>query len=146
MNLHQKEHHLPRLKYRLSLGMALAVLAVMALLIYFPGLSGPYILDDEENIAKNEAVAVEEISTTNLWHAMQSNDSGPFRRPLATLSFALNHYFSGGFGNTFPFKLTNLIIHIINGVLLLFLALKIMRLSEPGRRLIPTEQFYVATL
>jgi len=146
MDVHQKEHNLTRLKYRLSLGMALAVLAVMALLIYFPGLSGPYILDDEENIAKNEAVAVEEISATNLWHAMQSNDSGPFRRPLATLSFALNHYFSGGFGNTFPFKLTNLIIHIINGVLLLFLALKIMRLSEPGRRLIPTEQFYVATL
>lgn len=146
MDLHQKEHSHSRLKHRLSIGMALAMLAVMALLIYFPGLSGPYILDDEENIAKNEAVAVEEISATNLWHAMQSNDSGPFRRPLATLSFALNHYFSGGFGNTFPFKLTNLIIHIINGVLLLFLALKIMRFSEPGRRLMPAEQFYVAAL
>lgn len=146
MDVHQKEHNHTRLKHRLSIGMALTMLVVMAMLVYFPGLSGPYVLDDEENIAKNEAVAVEEISATNLWRAMQSNDSGPFRRPLATLSFALNHYFSGGFGNTFPFKLTNLIIHIINGVLLLFLALKIMRFSEPGRRLIPAEQFYVAAL
>jgi tetratricopeptide (TPR) repeat protein len=146
MEAHKIELNISRLNYRLSIGMVLAVLTVMALLIYFPGLSGPYVLDDEENISKNEAVAVKEISTTNLWHAMQSNDSGPFRRPLATLSFALNHYFSGGFGNTFPFKLTNLIIHIINGVLLLFLAQKIMRLPEPGRRLTSTEQFSVAAL
>lgn len=142
----EKARNLPRLKQRLSISLVLAVMAVTTLWIYFPGLSGPYVLDDGENIAKNEAVAIKEISPTSLWRAMQSNDSGPFRRPLASLSFALNHYYSGGFDNTFPFKLTNLIIHITNGVLLLFLTLKILRLSEPGGKLTRTEQFYVAAL
>jgi len=146
MDTHQKKPSFNRFKNRLLIGMALVLLAVITLSIYFPGLSGPYILDDDENISKNEAVAVKELSATDLWRAMQSNDSGPFKRPLATLSFALNHYFSGGFDNTFPFKLTNLVIHITNGVLLLFLALKILRLSEAGRELTPAEQVCVAIL
>lgn len=146
MDAHSKETDPTRFKHRLLVGMASVILAVTTLLIYFPGLSGPYVLDDDENITKNAAVAIEEISAANLWRAMQSNDSGFFKRPLPTLSFALNHYFAGGFGNTFPFKLTNLIIHITNGILLLFLALKILRYSKPGRILTPTEQLYVAVL
>jgi tetratricopeptide (TPR) repeat protein len=142
----QNQAHLLLLKHRLSISLALTVLIVAAFLIYFPGLSGPYVLDDGENIAKNEAAAIEEISPTSLWRAMQSNDSGPFKRPLATLSFALNHYYSGGFDNTFPFKLTNLIIHISNGILLLFLTLTILRISVAGRRFTSTEQLNVAVL
>ncbi len=146
MDVRQRKDHLHLLKYRLSISLALATLAIMVLFIYFPGLSGPYVLDDGENIANNEALAIEKISPTSLWHAMQSNDSGPFRRPLATLSFALNHYFSGGFDNTFPFKLTNLVVHVTNGMLLLFLTLMILRNSDAGRKLSSTEQLCVAAL
>lgn len=146
MNRRQKESSFTQPKHRLLIGMALVMLTVMVVFIYFPGLSGPYVLDDDENIAKNKAVAIVELSETDLWRAMQSNDSGLFKRPLATLSFALNYYFSGGFDNTFPFKLTNLIIHIINSVLLLFLAQKILRVAGPGRHLTPTEQVCTALL
>lgn len=146
MDVRQSNDRPHLLKYRLSISLAVAILAVMVLLIYFPGLSGPYVLDDGENIASNEALAIEEISPTSLWRAMQSNDSGPFRRPLATLSFAINHYLSGGFDNTFPFKLTNLVVHVANGVLLLFLTLIILRSSDAGRGLSSTEQLCVAVL
>lgn len=146
MDVRQHKDHLLRLKYRFSISLGFAALAVMVLLIYFPGLSGPYVLDDRENIANNETLAIEEISPTSLWRAMQSNDSGPFRRPLATLTFALNHYLSGSFDNTFPFKLTNLVVHIVNGMLLLFLTLIILRSSDAGQRLSSAEQLCVAAL
>jgi tetratricopeptide (TPR) repeat protein len=146
MDTHQIKNHPHRLNHRLSISLALAALVAMILLIYFPGLSGPYVLDDGENIANNEALAIEEISPTNLWRAMQSNDSGPFRRPLATLTFAFNYYLSGGFDNTFSFKLTNLVVHAANGVLLLFLTLTILRSSNAGRNISPMEQLGVAAL
>lgn len=146
MPANKKQTVIPWLGYHLRAGIALTVLILTALLIYFPGLSGPYVLDDGENIVNNKSVAIGEINVISLKHAVQSNDSGPFRRPLASLSFALNHYYSGGFDNTFPFKLTNLIIHTTNAVLLLFLVLKILRISEAGQRFTSTEQLNVAAL
>jgi tetratricopeptide (TPR) repeat protein len=143
MNVFQRNDHISRLKYCLSFGL---VLAGLALLIYYPGLSGPYILDDNENITKNEALAIEEISLTSLRRAMQSNDSGPFKRPLATLTFAFNHYFSDGFENTFAFKFTNLIIHTTNGILVFILTLAIVRVTAAGRRFSSREQLYMAGL
>lgn len=146
MNRHQSINHHLLLKYRALIGLALVVLTVMAMLIYFPGLSGPYLLDDAENIANNEALALEAIEPASLWRAMQSNDSGPLRRPLATVTFALNHYLAGGFDNTFPFKLTNLVIHITNGALLLFLTILILRCTDAGRKLSASEQIGIAAL
>ena len=52
-----------------------------------------------------------------------SGGSGPSGRPVAQLSFALNHYFSGL--DPFAFKLTNLAIHLANGVLIFMLALRL---------------------
>jgi len=122
------------------------LLAVLASAIYFPGLSGPYVLDDDENISRNETVAVKELSATNVWYAMQGNHSGPLKRPLANLSFALNHYFAGGFANTLPFKLTNLFIHVANGVLVLLLALQILQVTDMSRGMTRGEIASAATL
>ena len=66
---------------------------------------------------------------------MSSGDSGPSGRPVAQLSFALNHYFSGL--DPFAFKLTNLAIHLANGVLIFILALRLLaslRVSTEQRR------------
>ncbi|MCR4346786.1 MAG: tetratricopeptide repeat protein [Sulfuricaulis sp.] len=93
-------------------------------------------LDDGENIFLNDAIALKDLSPANLHNALRANDSGPLGRPLASLSFALNHYFSGGFENTLPFKLTNLLIHIVNTVLVYFLALKL--LQSPALRGTPS--------
>jgi tetratricopeptide (TPR) repeat protein len=105
------------------------LLAISALLFltYLPGLSGPYVLDDGENIYLNDAIALKDLSLANLHNALRANESGPLQRPLASLSFALNHYFAGGFENTLPFKLTNLLIHFGNAVLVYYLVLLLMK-------------------
>ena len=69
---------------------------LLVILVYYPGLHGPYVLDDEENITLNEAVAIKEISLESISNVLLSNQSGLFKRPLASLSFALNHYFADG--------------------------------------------------
>jgi hypothetical protein len=51
-------------------------------------------------------------------------------RPLASLTFSLNWYFGGG--DPWPFKLTNVIIHLINGVLLFFMLKALLRLMGGG--------------
>lgn len=96
-------------------------------LAYYPGLNGPYVLDDGENITQNDRVAISEISIQSLCSAAASNDSGILGRPIAALSFALNHYFARGFEDTLPFKLTNLGIHLINTLLVLSLAQLLLR-------------------
>jgi tetratricopeptide (TPR) repeat protein len=110
------------------------LLAVSALLflIYLPGLSGPYVLDDGENIYLNDAIALKDLGPTSIYNALRANESGPLLRPLASLSFALNHYFAGGFEDTLPFKLTNLLIHLGNAALVYFLVL--LLLQSPALR------------
>jgi len=46
------------------------------------------------------------------------------------ITFALNYFFSGGFDHTFGFKLTNLIIHIINGFLVFLVFKFLTRLQQ----------------
>jgi hypothetical protein len=77
---------------------------------------------------------------------LASNGNELFKRPLATFSFALNHYQANGFEDTFPFKLTNLLIHGINSLLVFFLAFRLMRSSVPGATLTDIERLQVATL
>ncbi len=70
-----------------------------------------------------------------------SDARGPLKRPLASLSFAMNYYWAGGFASTWPFKVTNLIIHAINtllvcGLVTLFLSSPRLRekLTQPEKQ------------
>ena len=119
-------------------------LIFLVVLVYFPGLHGPYVLDDEENITLNDTVALKEITRDSIYNALLSNQSGPFKRPLASLSFALNHYFAGGFNNTLPFKLTNVVIHIINALLIYYLSLLFLRRPVFAHALTNQQQMHVA--
>jgi hypothetical protein len=95
----------------------LGVIIAAVIAIYVPGLTGPFVFDDWVNIVNNDGTAISRIGITELQGAALSGISGPFGRPLASITFALNYYFAGGFDNTFEFKLTNLVIHILNAVL-----------------------------
>ena len=117
---------LPFLRHPLLwLSMALGLFALLLTLVYWPALHGPYVFDDQLNITENPRVAIRDLSVRSILDAMLSNESGPFKRMLPALSFGLNHYFAGGFHDTFPFKLTNLVIHAINGLLLFTLCRQI---------------------
>lgn len=107
----------------------LAILLCIA--AYAPGLSGPWIFDDYTNIIGNNYIRIQNLNISSLYHAAFSFESGPLRRPISMLSFALNSNFAGGLGNPFSFKLTNLIIHLINTLLVFWLAALIfLRLRE----------------
>ena len=102
-----------------------AALALVAL-AYLPGLRGPFVFDDYPNILNNPTVAVTEFTPQALHTAAVSNNSGPLGRPLAALSFALDHYRAGGF-YPLAFKLTNLAIHLLNVLLVYVLAGRLAR-------------------
>ncbi len=84
--------------------------------IYAAGMGGNFIYDDLPFIAGNEGLRVAH-STFHAWmRAALSFPEAHQGRWLGMLSFALNEYFSGL--AVVPFKLTNLAIHLLNGVLL----------------------------
>jgi hypothetical protein len=77
--------------------------------------------DDLSNITSNYYIPIQNLSIDSLYLAATSSDSGPLGRPVAMVSFALNYYFGEGFNDTYPFKLTNLVIHSISAFLIFFL-------------------------
>ncbi len=89
--------------------------------VYLPGLSGPFLFDDRTNILENHYLKIESLDRESLVNAAFSVNSGLLRRPVSMLSFALNYYASGGSFTAFHFKITNLAIHLINGLLVFWL-------------------------
>ena len=109
------------------------IIAILLFIAYWPSLQGPLIFDDIQNIVQNPLVAINDLSFASLKQALLSNDSGILKRVLPALSFGVNHYMAGGFTDTLPFKLTNLLVHIVNSGLLMSLVLLLWPLLKfPG--------------
>lgn len=98
---------------------ALFIAGVLTLLIYLPGLQGPFVFDDYANILQNAKLSLPNLSWRSLADAAFSMNAGPLMRPVSMLSFALNRYCFGS--EPFSFKLVNLFIHLINGLLVFLL-------------------------
>ncbi len=109
----------------------LAAALVATALVYWPGLTGGYVFDDYPNIVDNAAIHVTHSTLANWANAAWSSPSSSFRRPLASLTFAVNWFFSGG--NPGPMKATNLGIHLLNGVLLYFMLRELLRVWRVRR-------------
>lgn len=99
----------------------LSLIFAAGLLAYYPGLHGPFVFDDSINIVDNQRLALTQLDGRSLLDAALSSDSGVLKRPLAMVTFALNHYFSDADSSAFPYKLTNLTIHLINAGLIYWL-------------------------
>ena len=98
----------------------------LGLLVYMPGLTGGFALDDYTNIVQNAALHVTNLSWDELSRAAFSFQAGPTMRPVSMLTFALNSYFFGS-DNALAFKITNLSIHLLNGLLVLLLLLQLLQ-------------------
>ena len=109
---------------RYLIALAACVVAALALAVYWPGLAGGFFFDDGPSILLAEGVRLETLSLTSLHQAWISGGAGPTGRPVAQLSFALNHYFAGF--NPFFFKSTNLAIHLISGWLVFSLVRRLL--------------------
>lgn len=102
----------------------LLLITILAGLAYWPGLSGGFLFDDYPNLD-----AMGHLGGVNNWETFKafvfSGWSGPTGRPISLLSFLLDD-------NTWPsqapwFKQTNLLIHILCGLVLCWAALLLVR-------------------
>ena len=93
---------------------------LVTLAAYWPGLYGSYLFDDYPNIVDNPGVQPHDAGVPELVRAALSSPSSEFKRPLASLSFAANYLTTGL--NPYWMKLTNLVIHLLNGLLVFLLA------------------------
>lgn len=98
------------------------VLAALGCTPLLAGLSGPYVFDDYSNLLDNAYVRVTTLNIESLRHAAFSLMAGPFQRPIAMLSFALNYYAAGSFDPIERFRVVNIVLHGINGVLVFWLS------------------------
>ena len=103
--------------------MCFAVL--LTAIIYLPGITGGFAFDDYANIVQNRYLTDAPTNLDDLSKAVWSGEAGPFKRPIAMLSFALNNALTGHW--PMGYKITNLVIHLINGVLAFFCALLLLK-------------------
>ena len=104
----------------------LFALIVSGLIVYYPGTHGPFLFDDLTNILLDPTVAVPALETERFSDLVFPG--GEFRRrPLARATFALNYYFSGQRFDVFAFKLTNVFLHLANGLLVFWLCTLLYR-------------------
>jgi hypothetical protein len=105
---------------------------VLTIAVYWPGLFGGFLFDDYPNIVDNHGVQPSNASFSSLVGAALSSPSSEFKRPLASLSFAANYLISGL--DPYWMKLTNLVIHLLNGLLVFLLARSLLRITPVGAR------------
>lgn len=105
-------------------GVLIGLAGIITVAAYWTGLFGSFFFDDYPNIVANAGVKLTTLSAEALSEAWSSGISGQFGRPLSQLSFAINYYFSGF--EPFAFKITNLLIHCLNGGLVYLLVREIL--------------------
>ncbi len=112
--------HIPSIKPQRNLPQTLLLLVLLlTVVVYIPGLHGQMIFDDIPNIVSNTWLHIPDLSFASIDQALYSGQSSALGRPLSMLSFALNYRLDGI--HPFSYKLTNLLIHLVNGVLIFWL-------------------------
>lgn len=104
---------------------AAAIIMAVVWRAYSPGLMGPFLYDDFANVTSNLAIKIDELSLDSIIGAMESGRAGPLRRPISMASFALDHAYAGL--DPTAFKRTNLLIHLLCGLLVASLSFLLTR-------------------
>jgi hypothetical protein len=115
----------------------LAAALIVTLIAYWPGLYGSFLFDDYPNIVDNHGLQPKEASIASLVSAALSSPSSEFKRPLASLSFAVNYLWTGL--DPFWMKLTNLLVHLLNGLLVYVVSRSLIRAVPPKAPGLATE-------
>lgn len=104
------------------------MLSVLCCLLYWPGLYGPLLLDDEATFG---AMLGEEFAKNHAFYFITDAGSimGPFGRLLSIVSFYFNAIFSQ---DIFYWKLTNLIIHLLCAYIIFVLVKEIHQVIYPS--------------
>lgn len=98
---------------------------------YAPGLHGGFLFDDFANLpALGTTGPVDHWPT--FWRYITSGDADPTGRPLTLLSFLLDAH--DWPADPYPFKRTNLVLHLLNGALLYALLTQLGQLLDLDER------------
>lgn len=103
------------IKRSFTIGFVLSVIFILAFLLYLPGLNGRFLFDDYPNLVGLEAY-VYHYDFAEAKKFVESGFSGPTGRPIALASFLSQA--SAWPNDPYPFKLINVLIHLICGLLL----------------------------
>lgn len=101
----------------------LLVLLLATAWCYFPGLRGPFLFDDF-NLLPDLALYGGVDDWSGFLQFVANDSTGPIGRPLTLASFLLNA--TNWPADPFWFKFTNLLIHLLAGLLLYFLIRKLL--------------------
>lgn len=126
----------------LPLAAALTTL-VLAVVAYYPGLSGSFLFDDYSNLKLLTDVGrLDRIDA--VIHYLLSGFAGPTGRPLSMASFLLDaaHWPN----DPAAFKRTNLLFHLLNGILLVTLMWALLRTLQMDKRRAAAVAWLGATL
>ena len=104
----------------------LVVAPLLVVVSYSNTLSAPFVFDDQQNIVHNPNIRMTELSLSSLTRTLSDN---PTPRPIAYLSFGLNHWWSGY--DVAGFRVANIFIHLLNGWLVFWLSVLIQRHLVP---------------
>lgn len=121
----------------------LVIAMTISISIYSRGVNGPFMMDDYWNIVNNESLRIDNLTKESLFTAAFSRQSGILMRPISMSSFALNYYFQGE--SSYGFKWTNIIIHIICGLLIFLLVYGCLIVNESSSKFLITKN-QIATI
>ncbi|HEX5339676.1 MAG TPA: hypothetical protein VFX47_02205 [Gammaproteobacteria bacterium] len=112
--------------------MALLTAILVCLVVYWPGLNGPLLFDDFPQLGRffHQPAG----HTPGLGEVLMSN-SGPLGRPVSMFTFWLNSVLTPD--NLAAWKLTNLVIHILCGLLAGLLAMELFVIADRERGVEP---------
>jgi len=123
-------HQDPKVILPVALAAAWGLLLLAAVLAYAPGLGGPFLFDDFGTITDlGSRGGVVDWETFKAF--VFGGHAGPTGRPLALLTFLADA--TNWPADPWPFKRTNLVIHLANGALLGLLMTAILRTLEFDR-------------
>jgi len=118
------------MRYLLTATLSLLILLMIVLLtyaVYLPGLHGGFLFDDFVNLPTLGASGPIDNWPT-FWRYITSGTADPTGRPLTLLSFLFDA--RNWPAEPYPFKHTNLMLHLLNGLLLYGLLIKLGRKLE----------------
>ncbi|WP_149195511.1 glycosyltransferase family 39 protein [Luteimonas suaedae] len=109
-----------------------ALLLLVTVAVYWPGLSGGFIFDDISTIVDNERVHATTLDAESLIRAARSFEPGGTlgSRPIAMSSFAVDYVF--GELDPWGYKLVGLLVHLANTLLIFMLVRRLLSLPSVG--------------
>lgn len=110
---------------------SLSLVLTLIWIVYSPGLTGGFVFDDKNNFSVIKSQKKID-SIGSLVGYLNSADAGPLKRPVSMLSFLIDDRFWPL--DTYRIKRTNVLIHMVNTCLVIWLAYLLLLRLLPAKR------------